>query len=93
MTVEPESHGFIDQFARGLAGRSGHVHPLREASLRLSEFREGRSAFKARDLVGLLLSHGARAYRASQPHAVTRLKVRGVGGNSAIRLRIADNRS
>lgn len=89
MIFEPESHGFIHQPSRSAMARASNAHPLQQASMRIAEFREGRSAFKARDLVGLLLSHGARAWRASQPVAVTRLRVRTTGGTLAVRLRIS----
>lgn len=88
MTLEPEAHGFVEQLTRNANGRFGNLHPLQQASMRIAEFREGRSAFKARDLVGLLLSHGARAYRASQPPAVTRLRVHGPAGAVAVRIRV-----
>ena len=52
-----------------------------------SEVREGRSPLKAKDLVGLLLCHGARAWRASQPVAHTRLTVQAPAGHAAVRLR------
>ena len=42
--------------------------------MRLQEVRDGGSRLKARDLVGLLLSHGARAWRASQPVTTIRLR-------------------
>lgn len=89
MTVEPEAQAFADQSTHGAHARVGNLHPLQQASLRIAEFREGRSAFKARDLVGLLLSHGARAYRASQPATVTRLRVRTPAGTVAVRLRVS----
>ncbi|KAB0676672.1 hypothetical protein [Aureimonas leprariae] len=88
MTLEPETHAFVDQSMHTASARIGNLHPLQQASLRIAEFRDGRSAFKARDLVGLLLSHGARAYRASQPVTVTRLRVRSPEGTVAVRLRV-----
>lgn len=63
------------------------VHPLQEAAIRLSEVREGRSRLKAKDLVGLLLCHGARAWRSSQPIAHTRLNVKTPARRPAVRLR------
>ena len=63
------------------------MHPLQQASRRISEFRDGRSTLKAKDLVGLLLCHGARAWRASQPVAHSKLRVRTPHGVPAIRLR------
>jgi hypothetical protein len=85
MSVDQDILDFSD------ARRSGvpviGMHPMQQASRRISEFREGRSALKAKDLVGLLLCHGARAWRASQPVAHARLRVRTPQGSPAIRLR------
>ncbi|WP_188906671.1 hypothetical protein [Aureimonas endophytica] len=89
MTVESEIQAQIDPRARTSIIRAGTIHPLKHASTKLAEFREGRSSFKARDLVGLLLSHGARAWRASQPQTVTRLRVRSPNGVPAVRLRMS----
>ncbi|MCW4114638.1 hypothetical protein NPA31_006645 [Aurantimonas sp. MSK8Z-1] len=65
------------------------AQPLQQAAARLTEYREGRSRLKAKDLVGLLLVHGARAWRASQPN--TRMRVHAVApeGHHAVRLRLA----
>ncbi|MBC8131230.1 MAG: hypothetical protein H7Y08_13020 [Rhizobiaceae bacterium] len=63
------------------------MHPLQQASMRISEFRDGRSLLKAKDLVGLLLCHGARAWRGSQPVAHLSLRVETPGGTPAIRLK------
>ena len=84
MNVDQESLGFIDH-ANGASIAS--MHPLKQASLRMAEFREGRSTLKARDLVGLLLSHGARAWRASQPVVRSRIKVASPSGQPAVRIR------
>ena len=89
MTIEPELQPYVDRLSEGAASRTGSLHPLQQASMRIAEFRDGRSAFKARDLVGLLLSHGARAYRASQPVVGTRLRVRTPAGTVAVRLRLS----
>lgn len=63
-------------------------HPLQQAAQRLGEVRDGRSRLKAKDLVGLLLCHGARAWRASQPVTYTRVKSLGPDGRPAVRLRL-----
>lgn len=63
------------------------MHPLQQAAMRLADVREGRSRLKAKDLVGLLLSHGARAWRASQPICHSRIKAVGPCGTTAVRLR------
>ncbi|TFF25256.1 hypothetical protein E3C22_07725 [Jiella endophytica] len=63
------------------------VHPLQQAALRLGEARDGRSRMKAKELVGLLLSYGARAWRASQPVSHTRLRTVAPNGRVAVRMR------
>ena len=87
MTVDQESHGFVESKGRvsGLALAS--MHPLKQASMRIADYREGRTTTKARDLVGLLLSHGARAWRASQPVVRSRIKVSSPSGHPAVRMR------
>ena len=62
------------------------LHPLQQAASRLSDYRDGRSRLRAKDLVGMLLCHGARAWRASQPHTETRLVVHSASGQPAVRL-------
>ncbi|NDW04211.1 hypothetical protein [Jiella pacifica] len=63
------------------------VHPLQQAALRLGEARDGRSRMKAKELVGLLLSYGARAWRASQPVSHTRIRSVSPSGSTAVRMR------
>ncbi|MCE7027309.1 hypothetical protein [Jiella avicenniae] len=63
------------------------VHPLQQAALRLGEARDGRSRMKAKELVGLLLSYGARAWRASQPVSHTRIRSIAPNGSTAVRMR------
>lgn len=76
--VEP-----LDRSSQSLRG----AHPLQQAAIRLSDVREGRSKLKAKDLVGLLLCHGARAWRSSQPIAHTRINVCTPARHPAVRLR------
>lgn len=56
---------------------------LRSAAMRLSDARK-KPRLKTRDLVGMLLSHGARAWRASQYPVQVRLKVRMPDGTCAV---------
>lgn len=88
MNIDQDSLGQMDQASRRIGGTVVGMHPLHQASRRIAEFREGRSLLKAKDLVGLLLCHGARAWRASQPPASPRLIVYSPVGDRAIRLRI-----
>jgi hypothetical protein len=69
--------------ARGIA-----LNPLHEAAMRLAGIGIGRSKEKTRDLVAMLLSHGARAWRHSQPEAQIHLHVAGHAGRSPVRLKI-----
>lgn len=87
MTVDQESLGFFDPGSRKKSAVAAGMHPLHQASARIADFREGRSPLKAKDLVGLLLCHGARAWRASQPIAYSRLDVKTPYGRPAVRLR------
>ena len=65
------------------------VSTLRQAATRLADFRSQGSRFKTRDLVALLLSHGARSWRASQPPAHVRIKVFAPNGRPAVRIDLA----
>ncbi|WP_102958478.1 hypothetical protein [Mangrovicella endophytica] len=84
MTVETRL-GLVD--ATAAPAHAGGVHVLSQAAARIADYREGRSRLKAKDLVGLLLSHGARAWRSSQPTAHTRLRVTSPSGTIAVRIR------
>lgn len=51
-----------------IASGNGHgslsvLHPIHEAAMRIADLGLNRSKTKTRDLVALLLSHGARAWR------------------------------
>jgi len=60
---------------------------LYQAATRLKNIRPGNSRFKTKDLVGLLLSHGARTWRNTQPVVQIRLKAFAPNGQPAIRLK------
>lgn len=89
MTIESESIGLAHR-----AGETAAVglHPLQQVSHRIGEFRDGRSKLRAKDLVGLLLCHGARAWRSSQPATVVRLKVQTPDRRPAVRINNGDQR-
>ncbi|MFN3508635.1 MAG: hypothetical protein ACK4ZU_14235 [Allorhizobium sp.] len=72
----------------GQSPLTGVLHPLHEAAYRLAEIglREKRS--KTKDLIGLLLSHGARAWRYSQPEASIHLHVSSQAGRFPVILRL-----
>lgn len=66
------------------------LHPLHEAAMRLAEIGLGKSRSKAktRDLVTMLLSHGARAWRGSQPTVRIHLHVSTDRGRRPIYMRL-----
>lgn len=67
------------------------LHPLHEAALRLAEIglqRPKPKAAKTKDLINLLLCHGARAWRYSQPEARIHLNVTCAGRRSPVTLRL-----
>jgi hypothetical protein len=69
--------------AKGLA-----LNPLHEAAMRLAGIGISRSKEKTRDLVTLLLSHGARAWRHSQPEANIHLHVGKRAGRTPVRIKL-----
>jgi hypothetical protein len=78
--------GFIDP-------RRGENRPfdtgaqaLYHASTRLADVQRGAPRFKTKDLVGLLLSHGARTWRCTMPVARIRIRVFAPDGKPAIKL-------
>lgn len=86
MVFEQEVLGGIDP--RGKKGRSPLVrmNPLHQAAMRLSDLRRSGTRFKTKDLVGLLMCHGARAWRISQPRATVRLRVVSPSGFTAVKI-------
>jgi hypothetical protein len=68
--------------------KANGLHPLHEAALKLAGMGLTRSQTKTRDLVAMLLGHGARAWRASQPEAILHLHVVTPKGGHPIRLRL-----
>lgn len=66
--------------------RDPSVQALYHAASRLADARRGAPRFKTRDLVGLLLSHGARTWRNSQPRVGVRVRAVSPEGRPAVRL-------
>ncbi len=79
-------------FASGTTSRSRAkgvaLNPLHEAAMRLAGVGLSRSKEKTRDLVAMLLSHGARAWRHSQPETSIHLHVRMHSGRRPVRLKL-----
>ncbi len=64
------------------------LHPLHEAAMRLADLGRNRSRSRSKDLVALLLSHGARAWRYSQPEARIHLNIGSHSGRKPVILRL-----
>lgn len=86
----------INEPGSGLTGPAGRknkangpsLHPLHEAAMRIADLGLSRSRSRTRDIVGALLSHGARAWRSSQPSIRIHLHVSSQSGQSPIYLRL-----
>jgi hypothetical protein len=63
------------------------LHPLHEAAMRIAELGS-RPKARTKDLVTLLLTHGARAWRSTQPEASIHVHVTAPNRRHAIRLRV-----
>lgn len=66
----------------------GGLHPLHEAAMRIADLGLGRSRSKTKDLVGMLLTHGARAWRSGQPPAGIHLHVTSAGRRFPVRMKL-----
>jgi hypothetical protein len=68
--------------------KSVGLHPLHEAAMRIAELGRGRSRSKTKDLINILLCHGARAWRYSQPEARIHLHIPGANGRAPVLMRL-----
>ena len=68
--------------------RGPSLHPLHEAAMRIAGLGMNRPREKTRDLVGLLLTHAARAWRYTQPEAKIHLHISVRSGNAPIHMRL-----
>lgn len=89
--LDPVSQGHENRKPRTSA--RPRLSPLHEAAMRLADLGLSKSRSRTKDLVNLLLSHGARTWRASQPATDLRLRVRAPEGASAVRLRLHARRT
>jgi hypothetical protein len=79
------NNGIVSETGKSkLAG----LHPLHEAALKLAGLGLTRSQTKTRDLVAMLLGHGARAWRSNQPEVRLHLHVTTPAGAHPIRFRL-----
>ncbi|MGG7518243.1 hypothetical protein ACQ3G6_10195 [Allorhizobium undicola] len=65
-----------------------HLSPLHDAAMRLAEYGLHKPRSKTRELMTLLLCHGARAWRYSQPEARIHLHICTYGNRKPVRLRL-----
>lgn len=89
MSMNENTVGFTSADGTKKTVRS-RLHPLHEAAMRLAGAASGKSIPKSsRDLVALLLSHGARSWRGSQPKANIHLYATSPSGKHPVRMRIS----
>ncbi len=62
------------------------VNPLHQASVSRPDFRLTGAGKKAKDLIGLLISHGARIRRAARPRCTIMLDVFTPAGDTAVEI-------
>lgn len=75
--------------AGNAAGKPANgLHTLHEVALKLAALGRGRSTAKTRELMAMLLGHGARAWRLSQPRVRMHLHVLSPEGRFPVRLRL-----
>ena len=79
---------FMLKTANKATAKSAGLHPLHEAAMKLAGMGLNKSHSKTRDLVAMLLGHGARAWRANQPEVTLHLHVRTPDGEHPIRMRL-----
>lgn len=88
MQREQEIPGFVDPRRKERRAAEIGAQSLHKAAMRLADVRRAGSRFKTKDLVGFLLSHGARNWRASLPRTDVRICVYAPGGESALKIRL-----
>lgn len=88
MIGEKDVVSFTAARRKARAKSDGHVPALSHAAERLAEMRRGGRGLRTKELVGLLLSHGARTWRNSFPRTDVRLRVFAPDGKPAIKIRL-----
>jgi hypothetical protein len=89
MASKDFKYGPVEGQDNGGANSANRVlHPLHEAAYRLADMGISEKRSKTKDLIGLLLCHGARAWRYSQPEANIHLHVSAQAGRFPVILRL-----
>lgn len=74
--------------SKGRSQSASVLHPIHEAAMKIADLGLNKSRHKTRDLVNLLLCHGARAWRSNQPEVKIHLHIDGRFGHSPVHLRL-----
>lgn len=90
MIGEKDVLGYVAPRLAERRGAEPALQALYQAASKLADIRRGAPKFKTRDLVSLLLSHGARSWRNSLPVADVRLRVMTPSGGNAVRMRLGN---
>lgn len=69
-------------------GTASVLHPLHEAAIRIADIGLSRPRTRTRELVNLLLCHGARAWRSTQPEVNIHLHIGNREEKAAIYMRL-----
>ncbi|MCF6321785.1 MAG: hypothetical protein L3J32_08475 [Rhizobiaceae bacterium] len=81
---------YLGNKQRRIVGAKPTALPRMNSALgRLSSSAKNRTAGKTKELISMLLSHGARATRASKPRASTAMNVYLPDGRRAVRIKMA----
>lgn len=88
MHREQEYPALIREPRRDSRGADLGIQALHKAATGLADIRRASARLKTRDLVGFLLSHGARSWRATLPETDIRIRVTSPAGGAAIRMRL-----
>lgn len=90
MAMNENFPGFSLDSGGKMKQKSFALHPLHEAAMRLADLglSRSRSRNKTKDLIGVLLCHGARAWRYAQPEAHIHLHITAPTGRAPIMMRL-----
>ena len=90
MAVNENFPGFSLYSGGKMKPKSPALHPLHEAAMRLADIglHRSRPRSKTKDLIGILLCHGARAWRYSQPEAHIHIHITAPSGRSPVMMRL-----
>jgi hypothetical protein len=89
MAMNENVPGIIVAMGKKAKPTRPRLHPLHEAAMRIADIGLNRSKAKTRDLVGMLLTHGARAWRSGQPRMAIHLHVTAPRRGRPLRIRIS----